>query len=117
MKAIIEIAEPGSIFGTVAQQIADADQGRTPNYRLGFESARSLFAELTPARLELLQALSREGACGLERLAELLRGERSLIARDVVRLVELGLIDRGIGDTLSVPFDSIEIQLPLARVA
>lgn len=117
MKAIIEIAGPGSIFGTVAQQIADAGQGRTPNYRLGFESTRSLFAELTAARLELLQTLSREGPCGLGRLAEVLGGDGAELAQDVMRLVELGLIDQGPDDTLSVPFEAIEIQLPLAHVA
>ena len=55
MKAIIEVARGGSIFRTTAQQIATARQGRTPDFRLSFESARSLFAELTPARLDLLE--------------------------------------------------------------
>ena len=64
MKAIIELSRKGSIFGAVAQQIAGSRQGRAPDYRLSFESARSLFAELTPARLEELGLIERseEGA-------------------------------------------------------
>ena len=49
MKAIIEPSRKGSIFGAVAQQVAGARAGRPPDYRLSFESARALFAELTPA--------------------------------------------------------------------
>lgn len=117
MKAIIEIAKPGSIFGTVAHQIAEAEQGRSPDYRLGFESARSLFAELTPARLELLQALRTEGRCGVARLTRILGVERTLVESDVEQLVALGLIEQGSDEALSVPFEAIEIQLPLAHVA
>ena len=65
MKAIIEVARKGAIFRAAAQQLADARQGRTPDFRPTFESARSLFA------------------------------------------------DGGI----SVPFESVEILVPLAQVA
>ena len=61
MKAIIELNRKGSIFAAVAQQIAGARNGRSPDYRLNFESARSLFADLTPARLDLLDTLRRAG--------------------------------------------------------
>lgn len=63
MKAIIELSRRGSIFNAVAQQVADSLRVRSPDYRLSVESARSLFAELTPARLDLLDTLRRTGAC------------------------------------------------------
>ena len=44
MKAIIEVARKGSIFRIAAQQLANARQSRTRDFRLSFESARSLFA-------------------------------------------------------------------------
>ena len=53
MKAIIEVSRRGSAIQAARQQIAAARQGRPPDFRLSFESARSLFAELTPARLGL----------------------------------------------------------------
>ena len=65
MKAIIELSRKGSIFGAVAQQVAGSRRGRTPDYRLSFESARALFAELTPARLDLLDTLRRTGPSGM----------------------------------------------------
>ena len=117
MKAIIEVGKPGSIYGAAAQQIADARQGRTPDYRLSFESARSLFAELTPSRLELLNALRGLGPCRVEKLAYTAERDPAKTRADVVRLEELGLIERTADGTVSVPFDAVEILFPLAHVA
>src|ERR1700675_1656660 len=94
MKAIIEVARTGSIFHTTAQQIAIARQGRTPDFRLSFESARSLFAELTPARLDLLDSLRRVGPCSVYALAKSAERNYSNVHTDVSRLEELGLIER-----------------------
>ena len=70
MKAIIEIGPKGSIFSTAREQIAKAKRGRSPDYRLSFESARTLFAELTPARLDLLNTLHALGATSVYALAK-----------------------------------------------
>lgn len=117
MKAIIEVARRGSIFGTVAQQLAGARQGRTPDFRLSFESARSLFAELTPARLDLLDSLRRVGPCSVYALAKAAERNYSNVHTDVARLEELGLIERSENSSISVPFEAIEILVPLAQVA
>ena len=61
MKAIIEVSSKGTIFKAAREQIAQKDRGRAPDYRLSFESARMLFAELTPARLDLLNTLRGMG--------------------------------------------------------
>ena len=117
MKAIIEVARGGSIFRTTAQQIATARQGRTPDFRLSFESARSLFAELTPARLDLLDTLRRTGPCSVYALAKAAERNYSNVHTDVARLEELGLIERSEDTAISVPFEAIEILVPLAQVA
>ena len=117
MKAIIEVARGGSIFRTAAQQLAAARQGGTPDLRLSFESARSLFAELTPARLDLLDTLRRAGPCGVCALAKAAERNYSNVHTDVSRLEELGLIERSEDAAISVPFAAIEILVPLARVA
>jgi len=57
MKVIVEVSRKGPIFNAVRKQIAGAKRGRAPDYRLSFESAGMLFAELTPARLDLLNTL------------------------------------------------------------
>ena len=117
MKAIIELSRKGSIFGAVAQQIAGARRGRRPNYRLSFESARSLFADLTPARLDLLDTLRRAGPSSVYALAKAAERNYSNVHIDVSRLEELGLIERAENGLVSVPFEAVEIRFPLARVA
>ena len=117
MKAIIEVSRTGSIFGAAAEQIAQARQSRTPDFRLSFESARSLFAELTPARLDLLDTLRRVGPCSIYALAKAAERNYSNVHADVSRLEELGLIERSDEDGIFVPFDAVEILVPLAQVA
>ena len=67
MKAIIEVARRDSIFDAA---LTDVKAGGNPDYVLAFESARALFAEITPARLDLLDALRRAGACSVYALAK-----------------------------------------------
>jgi predicted transcriptional regulator len=117
MKAIIEVARKGAIFRTAAQQLAHARQGRTTDFRLSFESARSLFADLTPARLDLLDTLRRVGPCSVYALAKAAARNYSNVHTDISRLEELGLIERSDDDAISVPFDSVEILFPLTQVA
>ena len=96
---------------------ANARQGRTPDLGLSFESARSLFAELTPARLDLLGTLRRVGPCSVYALAKAAERNYSNVHTDVSRLEELGLIERSEDGEISVPFESVEILVPLAQVA
>ena len=117
MKAIIEVARKGSAIRTAREQLVVAQQGRTPDYRLSFESARSLFAELTPARLDLLDTLRKVGPCSVYALAKAAERNYSNVHTDVSRLVELGLIERNDDSAVSVPYDAVEILLPLAQVA
>jgi predicted transcriptional regulator len=117
MKAIIEVARKGSIFRSAAKQIAGARQGRAPDFHLSFESARSLFADLTPARLDLLDVLRRVGPCSVYALAKAAERNYSNVHTDISRLEELGLVERSDDGTVSVPFESIEILVPLAQVA
>lgn len=117
MKAIIEVTRKRSIFRSVAKQVTGAREGRTPDYRLSFESARSLFAELTPARLDLLDTLRRVGPCSVYALAKAAERNYSNVHTDISRLEELGLVERSEDGSVSVPFESVEILLPLAQVA
>ena len=70
MKAIIEVNRRGSVFKAARKQIAQKGRGRTPDFSLTFESARMLFAELTPARLDLLNTLHGMGPATVYALAK-----------------------------------------------
>ena len=117
MKAIIEVSRKGSVFNAARDQIAGAKRGRVPDYRLLFESARTLFAELTPARLDLLNTLRGMGSVSVYALAKAAGRNYSNVHADVARLVELGLVERNDDDTVLVPFDAVEIRMALAQVA
>lgn len=117
MKAVIEVARTGSIFRPVAQQVASSRKCRAPDFHLSLESARSLFAELTPARLDLLETLRRPGPCSVYALGKAAERNYSNVHADVSRLEESGLIERTEEGAVSVPFEAIEILVPLAQVA
>jgi predicted transcriptional regulator len=117
MKAIIEVARKGSAVRAARQQLKASRQGRSPDYRLSFETAKSLFADLTPARLDLLDTLRQIGACSVYALAKAAERNYSNVHTDVSRLEELGLIDRNDENAVYVPYDAVEILLPLAQVA
>ena len=117
MKAVIEVAKPGAAVRTARKQLAAARNGKTPDFHLSFESARSLFSELTPARVDLLDTLRKVGPCSVYALAKAAERNYSNVHTDVARLEELGLIERTEEDAVFVPYESVEILLPLAQVA
>jgi predicted transcriptional regulator len=117
MKAVIEVTRRGSIFDTAARQVAAALQGQPTDFHLSFESARTLFAELTPARLDLLDTLRQVGPCSIYAAAKAAGRNYSNVHTDLTRLQELGLVERGEDGSLQVPFDRVEILLPLAQAA
>jgi len=117
MKAIVEVAKRGSAVRSARQQLAGARHGQAPDFHLSFESARTLFSELTPARVDLLDTLRRVGPCSVYALAKAAERNYSNVHSDVARLEELGLIERTEEGSVSVPFDSVEILVPLAQVA
>lgn len=117
MKAIIEVARRGSAVRSARAQLAAAQRGGAPDYRLSFESARTLFSELTPARVDLLDTLRRVGPCSVYALAKAAERNYSNVHSDISRLEELGLLERTEDNQVSVPYESVEILVPLAQVA
>jgi predicted transcriptional regulator len=105
------------VFKAARKQIAQKGRGRTPDFSLTFESARMLFAELTPARLDLLNTLHGMGPATVYALAKTAGRNYSNVHADIARLIELGLIERTDDDAVTVPFDAVEIRMDLARVA
>jgi predicted transcriptional regulator len=117
MKAIVEVAKRGSAVRSAKAQVAASRRGVLPDFRLSFESARTLFSELTPARVDLLGTLRQAGPCSVYALAKAAQRNYSNVHTDVTRLEELGLIDRTEDGLVSVPYESVEIVLPLAQAA
>jgi predicted transcriptional regulator len=117
MKAIVEVAKRSAAVRSARKQLAASRRGQSPDFHLSFESARILFAELTPARLDLLNTLRGAGPCSVYALAKTAERNYSNVHADVARLEELGLIERTQEGAVSVPFEAVEILVPLAQVA
>jgi predicted transcriptional regulator len=115
-KAIIEIPGPFAYFKQALATAARADSGeRLPesDYHLGFADAAHLFAELTPARLGLVEALKGLGPVSIRALAAHLGRNYSNVHRDVTALLDLRLLARDDSGLVSVPWDAVEIHLAL----
>jgi predicted transcriptional regulator len=117
MKAIIEVSKLGSAVRAAREQLAATRRGKSPDFRLSFESARSLFADLTPARVDLLDTLRGLGPCSVYALAKAAERNYSNVHTDIARLEVLGLIERTEDGSVWVPYESVQILVPLAQVA
>ena len=117
MKAIIEVSKRGAAVRSARAQLAGGRRGATADFRLSFESARALFSEFTPARMDLLDTLRRVGPCSVYALAKAAQRNYSNVHTDISRLEELGLVERTEDGAVCVPYESVEILVPLAQVA
>ena len=119
MKAIIEIGGSGSVFKAARKQLKAAEGAPKygADYHLSFESARALFSELTPARIDLLEALRQCGPCSVYALAKTVDRNYSNVHTDIGKLEEHGLVQRTPEETVFVPFESVEIHLALFKKA
>jgi predicted transcriptional regulator len=119
MKAVIEIAPRGSVFKVARKQLRAAEGGARfgADYHLSFESARALFSELTPARIDLLETLRQYGPCSVYALAKTVARNYSNVHTDIGKLEEHGLVQRTPEDLVFVPFEHVEIHLDLFKKA
>lgn len=112
VRAIIEVRPRGSAIHAARQQLSEA-RSRNAEYRLSFESARSLFSQITPARLDLLEVLRSVGPCSVYALAKEAGRNYSNVHTDICQLETYGLVDRSDEDQVLTPFNRVEIRLHL----
>jgi len=117
MKAIIELGYRGSAIDQARRALENSRTGRNVNYHLIFESARTLFSELTPARIDALDYLRTHGPMTIYALAKALNRNYSNVHGDVEKLLEHGLAEKDEESRVVAPWDSIEIRLAQAKAA
>ena len=117
MKALIEVSPRGSIFSAARTQIAESQDGQSPDFLLQFESAKTMFSELTAARMDLLDVLKQTGVCSVYALAKAAKRNYSNVHTDVKRLIELGLITRDENGAVFVPISEVDICFALQKAA
>ena len=81
---------------------------------LAFNDAATMLSILTTKRLELLTFLRGFGPSTIKELSRQLGRNYSNIHGDVQLLLRLGLLDKTDDELIYVPFDELNICLPLA---
>ena len=81
---------------------------------LTFHDAATMFNTLSEKRLELLTFLRKQGPVSIKELSRQLGRNYSNIHGDVQLLLRLGLLEKDEADQVHVPWDELNISLPLA---
>ena len=113
MKAIIEISQRGAVKARALSAARTLDRGgrASGDYHLGFETAAKLFAELTPARMALLESLKALGPVSIYALAKHTRRNYSNVHRDCAALEGHGLIEKDAENRVFVPWSEVRINV------
>jgi predicted transcriptional regulator len=86
----------------------------TPRRILALPDLPALLKALTPARWQLLERLAAEGPLSVYALAKRLQRDYKNVHTDVVRLGDLGLIERRGTTGVAVPWDAVRAELRLS---
>jgi predicted transcriptional regulator len=119
-KAIIGVESHETMMRRALDIARRVDRGeRVPeaDYHLNFATAAQMFAELTPARLALLEALKKTGPQSIYALARRLNRNYSNVHRDVGKLMEHELIARDEKNRVFVPWEDVLIRVSLRSAA
>jgi predicted transcriptional regulator len=115
-KAIVGISDwsqTKSDLQALARAIDAGEALPEADYRLNFASPEQLFAELTPARLRLLDTLKATGSLSIQALAKRLGQGDDSVRKDLDKLLEHDLIEQDAEGRVFVPWDAIRLDLTL----
>ena len=89
----------------------------TPYFGVGFRTMAHFGEVFTPRRVELIETLKTHGAQSIYALAKRLERNYSNVHTDVGKLLELGIARKDESGKVFVPWDEIDVQWPLQRLA
>lgn len=116
----IKVAEPVEASLERAREAMEAlqrGQAPEPHFGINFTSLPQLLAVFTPRRWELLAYLSENGPMTVAALARALKRDYKNVHGDVAALAEWMAIERDDRGLVSVPWDEIDLRLPLQHKA
>lgn len=115
----IEVSSLEDDLAQFAKVWRDAEAGKSVRAYagIGFENAIALLSTLTPKRWLLIEALKSSGAQSIYALAKHLARNYSNVHTDVTRLLELGIVEKDETGKVFVPWDKVEVQFPLQKLA
>lgn len=112
----VEVSSLEESLGQFGEALEKTMQGveLEPFEAIGFESMIDLLNTLTPKRWELIRRLKREGPLTLYALAKVLGRDYKNVRLDVRALEGWGIIERDKAGHVLVPWDEIDVRVPLA---
>ncbi|MEA1050609.1 hypothetical protein U5801_12445 [Lamprobacter modestohalophilus] len=116
----VNVAEPVTDMlaraGAVMEAL-DAGDAPSPYYGIGFDSFPEMLSVFSAERWRLLNTLSANGPSSLSELAARLGREESAVKQDLDLLVDWNVVEPQVDGRLAVPWDEVELHLPLAQRA
>ena len=120
MKLNIVVGEPLVSAQARMQEHArkiDAGESVAPLCEVGFERMAQMSEVFTPKRWELVETLKATGAQSIYALAKRLNRHYRNVHQDVTALIEWLVIEKDEEGKVFVPWDEIDVQFPLQRLA
>jgi predicted transcriptional regulator len=111
--SICSIDEFKKIARSSFKHVEAGDLPEDPIHRVYFTSEEELFSAFSPKRMELLKFLKKSGPLSCRKLAGLLDRAYANVHEDVRQLSQLELIQKDKEQKLIVPWDEIDIAVPL----
>ncbi|MHB8248438.1 MAG: HVO_A0114 family putative DNA-binding protein [Acidithiobacillus sp.] len=103
-------------FGT-ALQAAMEGGAIMPHFGVGFANMAQFGDVFTPKRWELIKALKAAGPLSIYALAKRLGRHYRNVHKDVSALMEWMVIEKDASGHIYVPWDEIDVRLPLTTAA
>ncbi len=103
-------------FATALQAAMDGDT-TAPYFGVGFANMAQFGDAFTPKRWELVVALKASGPLSIYALAKRLGRHYRNVHKDVGALMEWMVIEKDAAGHVFVPWDEIDVRLPLKRNA
>jgi predicted transcriptional regulator len=116
----VKVAEPMSDLLDRARGVMESlDTGETPEpyFGIGFESLPQLLEVFSLGRWALVTHLSAQGPLTIAELARGLGRDDAEVRSDVAALMEWTVVERGADGQVWVPWDEVDLRMPLARRA
>ena len=115
MKAIIELTSWKTSQARALRAAKKADAGKPANtdYHLDFDSMASLFSDISPARMQVIETSKHLGALSVYALAKAMGRNYSNVHRDVRKLLELELLARDEDGKVYVPSQDVVLNVSL----
>lgn len=115
-KILISICSVDEFKKKVRAAFKNAEAGKPgeePIHRVYFTSEEQLFSTLSPKRMELLKFLKKHGPLSCRKLALALNRAYANVHEDIRQLLQLELVQKNSEEKLVVPWDEIDIAVPL----